>query len=89
MKHFTATPELTVRAHSMRGMLYEGQAFSVSAKNKLGPFDILPGHANLISILLDCSINIETPTGSKQFAIDSGLIKVSDNAIDLFVDTTV
>lgn len=86
MKHFTKDPELTVKAYSMRSVLYNGSAFSISAKNRLGPFDILPGHANLISILSDCQLTIETPDGNKDFSIVNGLIKVSSNEVSLFVD---
>lgn len=86
MKHFTDEPELTVKIYSMREILYQGSAFSISAKNRLGPFDILPRHANLISILSDCQLTIETPVGNKEFSIANGLIKVSSNSVNLFVD---
>lgn len=86
MKHFTKEPELSVKAYSMRSVLYSGSAFSISAKNRLGPFDILPGHANLISILSDCELTIETPGGSREFSIVNGLLKVSNNSVSLFVD---
>ena len=37
---------LTVIARAPFTVYYEGPASAVSAKNRVGPFDILPGHAD-------------------------------------------
>lgn len=65
---------------------YEGPAFSVSAKNSVGPFDVLPGHANMVAILTHCDVIIATPEGDKRIPITNGILKVSNNGIKLFID---
>jgi F-type H+-transporting ATPase subunit epsilon len=86
MKHLTSSPELSVKAYSFNEIVYEGKAFSVSATNKIGPLDILPGHANMLTILSDCAVIIETTNGEKQIEISNGILKVSNNSVALFID---
>ncbi len=86
MKHLTANPELTVKAYSMKEVMFEGKAFSLSAANKIGPLDVLPGHANMLAILTDCTVVIETEQGEKTFQIDNGILKVSSNQVSLFIN---
>lgn len=86
MKHLTDNPELEVKAYTLAQVLYAGRAFSVSAANKLGPLDILPGHANLLAILTDCQVEIQTADGPKTFSIRNGVLKVSSNAVLLFIN---
>jgi F-type H+-transporting ATPase subunit epsilon len=86
MKHLTANPELQIKAYSMKEVLFEGKAFSLSAANNIGPLDVLPGHANMLAILTDCTVAIETEQGAKTFAIDNGILKVSSNQISLFIN---
>lgn len=86
MKRLTTEPDLTIKAYSMREVLFEGQAFSLQAVNKLGPLTILPGHANLLSILTDCTVVIDGADGEQQLQIDNGILKVSSNQVALFVN---
>ncbi|HEX67694.1 MAG TPA: hypothetical protein ENG13_01340, partial [bacterium] len=43
---------------------FEGKAEAVSSQNKLGKFDILPGHANFITLIFK-SLIIHTPQKKK------------------------
>ena len=86
MKRFTTTPELKVRALSTRSTVYDGPAYSLSAANQVGPLDILPGHANLLTILSDCTVRIDTEAELKEFAVTKGLVKVVDNSVTLFIN---
>ncbi len=86
MKRFTATPDLKVRALSTRNTVYDGPAYSLSAANQVGPLDILPGHANLLSILADCTVRIDTDQEVKEFIVSKGLVKVVDNTVTLFIN---
>jgi len=42
---------LTVKIISPTQTLYDGEAYSVSSVNSLGKFDILPMHANFITLV--------------------------------------
>ena len=86
MKSFNSDPGLHVKAYSMREVLFEGAAFSLSAANRLGPFDVLPGHANMLAILTDCTVRIHAPDGDQNIAINNGVLKVSSNAVTLFIN---
>ncbi len=77
---------LTVTARAPFHVYYEGEATAISAKNKVGEFDILPGHADLFSVLQPCDVVIETESEPVVFSITSGIITVKDDAVMLFVD---
>jgi F0F1-type ATP synthase epsilon subunit len=65
---------------------FEGDAYSISAVNESGPFDILPKHHNFITMLLPCDLVIQTPEGEKKFRITRGLMHVRNNKIIVFLD---
>jgi len=79
-------PELNVIARSPFHIYYEGDAHVVSAANNVGPFDILPGHADFFSILRPGKVIVENENDSIVFTIASGIISVRDNEVLLFVD---
>jgi len=79
-------PQLDVVARAPFHVYYEGPALVVSALNKVGPFDILPGHADFFSVLDPSELTIETETDIVTFDVDNGMISVSDNKVLLFVN---
>ena len=86
MKQQTDVKTLTVIARSPFHIYYEGAALAVSAKNKVGPFDILPGHADFFSLLSPCEVVIETDDDDIAFTISNGIVTVRDNEVMLFVN---
>jgi F0F1-type ATP synthase epsilon subunit len=42
---------LALKIYGRNGVLFQGQVSSVSSANENGVFDILPGHANFISLI--------------------------------------
>lgn len=86
MKQSADTPQLSVIARAPFNVYYEGQAHAVSATNKVGPFDILPGHADLFSVLRPGEVIIETTSDPISFYISNGIITVRDNEVLLFVN---
>lgn len=80
-------PTLSVIARAPFELYFEGPAKAVSASNKVGPFDILPGHADFFSMLLPGDIIIEPVDGEPiTFSITNGMITVRDNEALLFVN---
>lgn len=79
-------PTFTVVARAPFHVYYTGPALSLSAKNRVGAFDILPGHADFFSMLSPCTVTIETPDDTVQFSIDNGLLTVRDDDVHLFVN---
>ncbi|HEX5797517.1 MAG TPA: hypothetical protein VFX86_03955 [Candidatus Saccharimonadales bacterium] len=86
MSHKDEDEELTVIARAPFHIYYEGPADVVTATNKVGQFDILPGHADFFSILNPGDVLIETKTKSLNFHISNGIVAVRDNEVMLFVN---
>lgn len=78
---------LNVIARAPFHVYYEGPAQVVSAVNRVGPFDVLPGHADFFSILSPGNIVINTgPNSPVTFNVTDGIITVRDNQVMLFVN---
>lgn len=82
----TGEPKMSVRVLSPTQTLYSGPALSVSANNKVGPFDILADHANFFSLLCEGDIVINTGYQTLSFPIQHGIAKVKNNDVTLFID---
>lgn len=82
----TKEPSLTVIARAPFHIYYEGPAASVTAKNRIGTFDILPGHADFFSMLKEGPVIITTDEEEISFTITNGIITVRDNHALLFVN---
>jgi len=86
------TERLNVVARSPFELYFEGEATALSATNRIGDFDILPGHADFFSMdffsMLEPGEIIVTPTEGEPVKIDtkSGIITVRDNQVLLFVN---
>ena len=80
-------PSMQVRIASPFRDYFDGQAFSISAENKTGPFDILPSHHNFISLLKDCEVVVRTTSGEeRKILIAGGLIHVKADRTIVFLD---
>ncbi|MCR5070431.1 MAG: F0F1 ATP synthase subunit epsilon [Bacteroidales bacterium] len=71
---------LTIRILTPEGTLYEGAANAVFLPGSVSPFEVLPGHAPIISAL--SAGDIRVVDGKEQrFAIRGGVVKVRNNEI--------
>lgn len=78
---------MRVKVHSPFHDYYDGQAFSVSAENATGPFDILPKHHNFISLLQPCDMIVRTVTkGDQTIRISGGIMHVKADRVVVFLD---
>jgi F0F1-type ATP synthase epsilon subunit len=77
---------LKVKVISPTKTHFEGMARSVSAFNKVGPFDILGNHANFFSLLSSGDIVVDTGFQKFTLPITQGIVKVHDNTVTLFID---
>ena len=69
---------------------FDGQAFSLSAANLTGPFDILPKHHSFISLLTRCEVVIRGLVDGEQkvvkILISGGIIHVKADEVLVFLD---
>jgi hypothetical protein len=78
---------MQVKVYSPFRDYYDGQAFSVSAVNDTGPFDILPRHHNFISLLNQCEITIRDVRGDeRKILISGGIMHVKADRVIVFLD---
>jgi F0F1-type ATP synthase epsilon subunit len=65
---------------------YQGEAISLSAQNRTGPFDILAGHINFFSLLTGGTVVVNTGFQRLEFQIARGILRVNHNDVTLFAD---
>ncbi|MBI2641433.1 hypothetical protein HYW87_02450 [Candidatus Roizmanbacteria bacterium] len=75
----------SVSIYTLESVTYQGRARIVSSINEKGPFDVLPLHANFISIIKDKIMIREAEGGKKEFPIKSGVMKVYQDSIFIFL----
>jgi len=80
-------PLLSIIARAPFETYYEGPAEAISAVNRIGPFDVLPEHADFFSILRPCEVFIDVPDKDPvTFHIHNGILTVRNNEVMLFCD---
>lgn len=79
-------PMIAVKVYAPFKVYYEGDAYSISAVNETGPFDVLPKHHNFLSMLVPCNLVLETPNGEQVVKISRALMHVKANRVVVFVD---
>lgn len=78
---------LLVRIVSPRGVIFEGQATSISSQNSVGAFDILPQHANFITIVENQPISvIKSDNTQEDFHFDLAIIYTRNNQVNVYTD---
>ncbi|OGZ98939.1 MAG: hypothetical protein A3D41_04865 [Candidatus Sungbacteria bacterium RIFCSPHIGHO2_02_FULL_41_12b] len=81
----TTTQILNVVIRDRSGILFEGEADSVSSYNDTGDFDVMPFHANFISIIKN-NIVLRLKGGRVQtIPLKTGIIKVSQNKVEVYL----
>lgn len=80
-------PIMAVKVYAPFQVYFEGDAYSVSALNDTGPFDILPRHKNFLCMLVPCMLTIEpVSTATKQIKIYRALMHVKADSVVVFMD---
>lgn len=70
---------------SREKLLFNGPVKAVSSLNTSGPFDILPEHANFISIIKEYVV-IHLPDGKTQkIPINDAILKAINNDVRIFL----
>lgn len=80
-------PVMTVKVFAPFKVYFEGEAYSVSAVNDIGPFDILPRHHNFLCMLVPCNLKIHHVEGEvKIIKIHRALMHVKADRVAVYVD---
>ena len=78
---------LTIRILTPEGTLHTGTASAVFLPGVVSPFEVLPGHAPIISALERGEIRVISEDGEQRFPVCGGVVKVKDNQITACVET--
>ena len=83
----SSRPVMAVKVYAPFQVYFEGDAYSVSAVNATGPFDILPKHHNFLCMLVPCSLTVKPVEGSdKVIKIHRALMHVKADRVVVFMD---
>lgn len=81
---------LNVRILTPKALIFEGQALSVSSTNSDGRFDILPEHANFITLVENAPIDIQGRDKQFQsFQFSQAIIYNYKNQISIFAEPNI
>lgn len=76
-------PQLSVSVFTPQATAFKGKVDSISCRNQLGPFDILPQHANFISTIED-AITLHIGNQAKTLPIERGIVYCHKNEVKIF-----
>lgn len=77
--------KLTVTIRTTNMTLFEGEAKAITSHSDNGVFDVLPYHAHFICIVKKTIIVHLLNGEKKEFPIESGILQVFNNAVDVFL----
>lgn len=79
-------PTIQVKVYAPFKVYFEGEAYSLSAINATGPFDVLPMHHNFLCMLVPCMLTIQSPNGPQTIKVNRALMNVKANRVVVFMD---
>ncbi len=75
-----------VKVYAPFRVYFDGEAESISAENDTGPFDILAGHHNFITLLSPCEIIVRKGETEEKVNINRGIMHVKKDEVVVFLD---
>lgn len=82
----TNSQTLYVRVLSPKEDIFAGNAGSVSSTNSKGPFDVLPQHANFITLVQNPILIRKTNKEVLTFNFPLAIIHVKDNKVNIYTE---
>ncbi len=77
---------IKVDIRSRKEQFFDGNAKSVSSINDTGEFDVLPKHANFVTLIRGYVIVDRGLPTEKKFEIDNGVLASKTGAVDVYLD---
>lgn len=78
---------MQIKVYSPFKTYFDEPAASISAVNDTGPFDILPGHKNFMSLLKPCTVSVRAPSKPDfDLPISRGVMHVKADRVTVFLD---
>lgn len=77
---------ITVTIKNRKGILVQEEVKAVSSFNDKGIFDVLPEHANFISIIKNYIILYKKDGSKNEMKISKGVLRVYENEVKIYLD---
>lgn len=77
--------QLSVKIISPDRIMWEGNAEAVSSENSDGPFDILPEHANFITLIKSKPIVIHRSDGDTNYSFSRAVVHAINDTVSIYV----
>lgn len=77
---------ITVKIRNRQRTVYQGEVKAVTSENEKGVFDVLPQHANFISIIKNNIILHHSKRKKQKIPIKLAILKVWENQISIYLD---
>ncbi|HET7529068.1 MAG TPA: hypothetical protein VFJ84_02470 [Candidatus Saccharimonadales bacterium] len=78
---------MKVKIYAPFKIYFDGPGTSVTALNRVGPFDVLPGHHSFISLLEPGEITVRQPSQQDfKMNVNRGVIHVKADEVKVFLD---
>lgn len=82
--------DMHIKVYSPFHIYFDDRATSISALNDTGPFDILPGHRNFMTLVSACELIIRIPGGDanneQKIKIARAVMHVKADEVRVFLD---
>lgn len=78
---------IKVNIKSRSKVFFDGNATSVTSLNDKGKFDVLPQHANFITLIKDYVIVVKEDGEEEKFDIKTGVLKNINNDVAIYLET--
>lgn len=80
------TDRLSVSINSPDAVIWKGPATSISSRNSVGIFDILPGHANFITMVQNEPIVVRFAGKEMTFKYENAVLFVYEESVTIYVE---
>ncbi len=77
---------LKVDIRNRKEQFFYGDAKTVSSVNDTGEFDILPQHANFVTLIKAYVLVDKNLPTEKKFEVDNGVLAAKTDAVDVYLD---
>lgn len=79
------TPSLRVNIRSRNKTFFNGPAYSVTSHNEVGDFDVLPLHANFVTLVMKSIVVDKGLSTELEIPIDKGVLYVQNDVVDGYI----
>lgn len=84
-QNLSSNVQIDVMVRNPQSVVFAGKANSLTSVTDAGPFDVLPFHANFISLIKNNVIIHQKNKEDIKIPVEEGVMKVFENTVDIFL----